>query len=88
MNLFRPLALTAAALLTLAAGPAPRANWNATIAVTPAGGYRLGNPAAPVKVIEHASYTCPHCAEFEIQGTDRIRLVYVASGKVSFALKP
>ncbi len=87
MKLFRPLAVAAAALLTLAAGPAPRANWNATIAVTPGGGYRVGNPAAPVKVIEHASYTCPHCAEFEIQGIDRIRLVYVASGKVSFEVR-
>ena len=25
---------------------------------------RLGNPDAPVTVIEYASYTCPHCASF------------------------
>ncbi|MGH6786930.1 MAG: DsbA family protein [Novosphingobium sp.] len=88
MTRFRSLALAATALLTLAAGPAPRANWNATVAATPAGGYRLGNPAATVKVIEHASYTCPHCAEFEVQGTDRLRLAYVAGGKVSFEVRP
>lgn len=87
MKLFRPLVLAAAALLTLAAGPAPRANWNATIAVTPEGGYRLGNPNAPVKVIEHSSYTCPHCAQFEIEGSDRMRLGFIAGGKVSFEVR-
>ena len=87
MTPFRLLALSAAALLSLAAGPAPRANWNATVAVTPGGGYRLGNPAAAVKVIERPSYTCPHCAEFEIQGSDRLRLGYIAGGKVSFEVR-
>ena len=36
---------------------------------TPEGGFRMGNPAAPVKVIEYLSLTCPHCAEFAHEGS-------------------
>ena len=35
-----------------AAPPATRANWNNTVAVTPAGTHVLGNPAAKVKLVE------------------------------------
>ena len=35
-----------------------------TVVRTPAGGYRQGNPDAPVKLIEYGSRTCPTCARF------------------------
>ncbi|MCX7286398.1 MAG: thioredoxin domain-containing protein, partial [Rhodobacterales bacterium] len=28
------------------------------------GDFSLGSPDAPVKIVEYASYTCPHCADF------------------------
>lgn len=70
-----------------AASPAPRANWNNTVAVTPAGTHVLGNPAAKVKLVEYVSYTCPHCAHFEREGESALRVGYVAPGKVSVEVR-
>lgn len=82
----RLLALGAVAALSLGAGR-PAANWNATVAVTPAGSHVLGNPAAKLKLTEFVSYTCPHCAAFEREATTPLRLGYVASGKVSVEVR-
>jgi protein-disulfide isomerase len=43
-------------------------DWTQTVAQSPEGGMLMGNPAAPVKVIEYASYTCPACASFSATG--------------------
>ncbi len=80
------LAVLGAAVLSLAAAPAQ--NWNAVVARTAAPGHLLGNPAAPVKLVEYASYTCPHCAEFQVQGEAPLRLKYIRSGKVSLEVRP
>lgn len=63
-------------------GPERRA-WTETAVRTPEGGFRMGNPNAPVKVIEYLSLTCPHCAEFAAQGGERLFQDYVRSGRVS-----
>jgi protein-disulfide isomerase len=74
------------AALLLAAIPSAIAaaahNWLATTAVTP-GGHRLGNPAAPTKLIEFVSYTCPHCGHFFKEADGAIKIAYVQPGKVS-----
>lgn len=80
------LALVGVAVLSLAAAPAQ--NWNAVVTATPAPGHLIGNPAAPVKLVEYASYTCPHCAEFQIEGEAPLRLKYIRSGKFSLELRP
>jgi protein-disulfide isomerase len=74
--------------LALAAVPvaAQRGNWIATVAQT-SGGHVLGNPAAKVKLVEFASYTCPHCAEFEKDGAGALKLAWVQSGKASFEVR-
>jgi len=59
-------------------------SWGEVIVATPEGGFRMGNPDAPIKVIEYGSYTCPHCADFAQQSHDPIERDYVSSGKVSF----
>jgi len=47
----------------------------------------LGNPDAPVTVIEYASYTCPHCASFH-QGTYKdLKEDYIDSGKINFVYR-
>ncbi len=66
--------------------PAGKA-WTDVIAVTPEGGYVMGNPNAPIKVIEFASLTCPHCAEFEEKGFPHLRDDYVAKGTVSLEFR-
>ena len=61
-------------------------DWTRTVAQTPAGGFRMGNPAAKVKLIEYGSLTCPHCAHFAAEGTAGVRTL-VKSGKLSFEFR-
>jgi protein-disulfide isomerase len=58
--------------------------WAQQIVATPEGGFRMGNPDAPVKLIEFGSYTCPHCRDFTEESHEAIERDYVNSGKVSF----
>lgn len=81
------LATLAGAALLLAAAAPKTVGWNYTVTLTPAGGHVLGNPAAKVKLVQYVSYTCPHCAEFEVQSDGPLRLGYIATGKVSSELR-
>lgn len=42
----------------------------------------IGKPDAPLTVIEYASLTCPHCANFHEQHLPVIRAKYIDTGKV------
>jgi protein-disulfide isomerase len=63
-------------------------NWLLTFAVGAEGGNIIGNPNAPVKLIEYASYTCIHCANFETNEAPVLRSDYIAKGKVSLEIRP
>jgi protein-disulfide isomerase len=67
---------------------APNGDWSQTVSETPQGGYVMGNPAAPLKLVEYASITCPHCAEFSEQGAETLTNKYVKSGQVSWEYRP
>jgi protein-disulfide isomerase len=82
MKLGRMIAMAALAVLTMAAAPA-NTNWNTVISQTPEGGYRVGNPNAQVKLVEYVSYTCPHCAHFEMESDATLRMIFIAGGKGS-----
>ncbi len=58
--------------------------WVDTVTVTPEGGYKIGNPDAPIKLVEYASHTCGACANFAKTGKEPLKNKYVASGVVSF----
>jgi protein-disulfide isomerase len=58
--------------------------WAETVTVTPEGGYMIGNPDAPLKLVEYASHTCGACANFAKTGKQPLKDKYVASGVVSF----
>lgn len=58
--------------------------WADTVTVTPEGGYMIGNPDAPLKLIEFASHTCGACASFAVTGKPTLKDKYIASGVVSF----
>ena len=69
----------------LAAIAAPEGtSWTETVAVTPEGGYVVGNPDAPLKLVEFASHTCGACANFSVTGKPTLKEKYIASGVVSF----
>jgi protein-disulfide isomerase len=42
----------------------------------------LGDPNAPITVIEYASLTCPHCAAFHSQILPEIKAKWIDTGKV------
>ena len=42
----------------------------------------MGDPNAPVTVIEYASLTCPHCAQFHTEVLPDLKERYIATGKV------
>lgn len=62
-------------------------SWADTFAATPEGGYRIGNPDAPIKLIEFGALSCSHCAAFAEEGYPKLRDDYVASGRVSYELR-
>src|SRR3989344_8897773 len=44
----------------------------------------LGNPDAPVQIVEFGDYQCPYCTKFFNETEQRLRAEYVAKGKVAF----
>lgn len=89
-------ALTVLAGAALPATPArkgapPRrpigADWSRIVAATPEGGVRVGNPSAPLKLIEYGSLTCPHCAHFAAEDAPVLLARYVKPGRVSYEFR-
>lgn len=83
---------TAAATLLATSGtaqtaPAGAAAWTEKVSQSQAGGHVLGNVAAPVKVIEYMSYTCPHCAAFEQDSNPALATGFIAKGKTSLEVR-
>jgi len=80
MSRFRPLALAAlAGALLLAAcsrGPAPSAD-----------DMTLGDPNAPVKMVEYASASCTYCATFNNEVFPTFKEKYIDTGNVHYTLK-
>jgi protein-disulfide isomerase len=74
-----------------AGGAAPIAapagtKWSETTSVTPEGGMRMGNPDAPVKLIEFGALTCSHCAEFSETSKGELKAL-VDKGTVSYEFR-
>src|SRR5580765_6420833 len=87
--------LLAALPLAAVAKPAPRKRaaaaqatpaaprWDQTITLTDQGFPVMGNPAAPVKLVEFISFTCSHCADFSQEAKVPLTTGLVREGKVS-----
>ena len=56
-------------------------------AASPLGDRVLGKVDAPVVLIEFASATCPHCAEFHKTLLPQIKSEYIDTGKVKFIFR-
>ena len=75
-----------AAPIANVAAPAD-ADWTQTVTATERG-FIMGNPNAPVKLVEYASITCPHCGQFSTEGGSEGIQNYVRSGRVSWEYRP
>ncbi|MEM7640993.1 MAG: DsbA family protein [Pseudomonadota bacterium] len=47
----------------------------------------LGDENAPVKMIEYASFTCPHCAAFHAETFKDFKAEYIDTGRVHFTYR-
>lgn len=72
----------ASAPLAAIAAPAGT-EWTTTVSETADGGFVMGNPTAPLKLVEYGSLTCPHCAHFAKTAHDGL-IDMVKAGKVSY----
>ncbi len=53
----------------------------------PLGDQIMGNPNAPVTIVEYASMTCPHCANFHETIFPELKKRYIDTGKVRFVFR-
>ncbi len=68
------------------APPAGKA-WTDVVSTTADGGYLMGNPNAPIKLVEYGSLSCPHCAHLAVEGAESLKNDFVASGRVSYEFR-
>ncbi|MEO5338583.1 MAG: DsbA family protein [Magnetospirillum sp. WYHS-4] len=47
----------------------------------------LGDPKAPVTILEHSSLGCPHCAAFHKETLPRIKAEYIDTGKAKLIFR-
>jgi protein-disulfide isomerase len=52
--------------------------------LTPRDSFMLGNPAAPLTLVEFADYQCPFCRRFHTSVFDDLKKNYVDTGKVLY----
>jgi protein-disulfide isomerase len=69
--------------------PAPVATVDAAslLAAGPMKEMELGNPQAPVTVIEYASLTCGHCGAFHTSTFKELQAKYIDTGKIRFIFR-
>ena len=77
---------SAAAAPIAAVAPPAGQQWTDVVAKT-ADGYRMGNPDAPLKLVEYGSRLCPVCGNFGRTGQEPLENDYVKTGKVSYEFR-
>jgi protein-disulfide isomerase len=78
-------AFTAGALVLLAT--TALTPWAGAQEARPVGPMSMGNPDAEVTVVEYASLTCPHCANFHKEVFPRLKETFIDTGKIHFVFR-
>jgi protein-disulfide isomerase len=73
--------------LTIAALPASAADVKTPALATVMADRVLGNPKAPVTIIENASFTCSHCAEFHTRVLPEVKKQLIDTGKAKLIFR-
>ena len=47
----------------------------------------LGNANAPITIIEYASFTCPHCADFDANTLPKLKAAWIDTGKARLVFR-
>ena len=89
MNRRAMIALAAAMAASPALGQETTTTETATEAVAgpEVKDFSIGSPDAPVRIVEYASFTCPHCAHFTETVFKPLKAEYIDTGKVHFTLR-
>ncbi len=72
----------------LAQGPAPAVNLADLMTPSPLGDKVSGKADAKVTIIEYASLTCSHCANFYTTTYPKLKEKYIDTGKVKLIFRP
>lgn len=81
------IALAAAATAAMTPALAQETTTAATDAAAGPGDFSLGSADAKVKLVEYASFTCPHCAHFHETVYPQLKADFIDTGKVHFTLR-
>ena len=84
------IAALAGLAFLLAGALASRDTWAADAAAAGAGMARehvIGDPNAPVTIVEYASLSCPHCAAFHEETLPALKARYIDPGKVRLVFR-
>ena len=87
MKLNRRAMIALAAAATAAMTPALAQEATTATAETAVKDFSVGSPDAKVKMVEYASFTCPHCATFHETVYPQLKTEYIDTGKVHFTLR-
>jgi len=71
----------------MAAGPQPVVADAQTVLQITQDDRVLGDPAAPITIIEYASLTCPHCAHFANYVLPELKREWIDTGKAKLVLR-
>src|ERR1700674_4547175 len=72
----------------VAQAPKPGDDASAQNLLAPSGGDRvLGQPDAPITIIEYASLSCPHCAHFATDVLPKLKEKWIEPGKAKLVLR-
>jgi protein-disulfide isomerase len=75
------------ALACLLAGPALLAAGSGRLTAAELAEGSLGDPAAPVTMIEYSSLTCPHCAAFHTDTLPGLKQRFIDAGKLRLVVR-
>lgn len=62
-------------------------DWSKTYSISKFGGFTVGNPDAETRITEYISYTCSHCANFELTQAPILKNDHISKGKVSLEIR-
>ncbi len=68
-------------------GQSSAQDWTKQFSISKFGGFTVGNPDADVRISEYISYTCSHCANFEINQAPILKNQHISKGNVSLEIR-